>query len=254
MLLNTSKTVCLSITRSGEPITHLTLNGEIITEERVHRHLGLLIERDLKWREQTSDVVTRAEHRLAILRSFSRRFSRATLLKLYTIYIRPILEYADVVWANMTMGESDKLEEVNRAAMRIATGAKLGTSHRYLYEETGLQKLEERRYNHHIIMMYQVVHNTRKYQLGISDIQNVSDRNRYSVRSTNKLSAIKCRTTAYQNSFLPKGINIWNDANQTIKDCNDLESLKLLLRDKSKPNKLYNVSYTRCIHCFLVTG
>ena len=37
-------------------------------------------------------------------------------------FIRPILEYADVVWCNITKYEEDELEKVQLEAARIVTG------------------------------------------------------------------------------------------------------------------------------------
>ena len=67
-------------------------------------------------------------------------------------FIRPILEYADVVWDNKTLFLINKLENVQIEAARVATGGirlvsiksiyrnglgdatgKTGTSHKYIF-------------------------------------------------------------------------------------------------------------------------
>ena len=47
---------------------------------------------------------------------------RKTLEKIYHTFIRPILEYADVVWGNETLLLINKLENVQIKAARIVTG------------------------------------------------------------------------------------------------------------------------------------
>ena len=47
---------------------------------------------------------------------------RKTLEKIYLTYIRPIMEYSDVVWDNKTLFLINKSENVQIEAARIVTG------------------------------------------------------------------------------------------------------------------------------------
>ena len=60
--------------------------------------------------------------RVNILRKFKFILDRKTLEKIYLTFIRPILEYADVVWDNKTLFLINKLENVQIEAARIVTG------------------------------------------------------------------------------------------------------------------------------------
>ena len=124
-------------------------------------------------------------------------------------------------------------------------GAKMGTSHRFLYEERSLQKLEKRKIAHLVTMMYRVVINAKLGLLGITNLQAVRERNSYNVRSRGNLSLPKCRTVQYQSSFLPTGVNLWNATLDEIKNCESIEGVKRLLKDKTKPTTLLDVAYTR---------
>jgi hypothetical protein len=62
----------------------------------------------------------KAYKRLNILRSFILPLS--TLEQLYTAYIRPILEYADIIKDNCTQQEARELENLQLEAARIVTG------------------------------------------------------------------------------------------------------------------------------------
>ena len=162
------------------------------------------------------------------MKGYSTRFSRSTLLTIHICFILPIEEYSDVVWMNWTSGDKESLENVNRSVIRIAIGAKVGTSHAKLYEESGLEMLSVRK-DIKKIMMYQISRNRCECQLCVKDFQIGSERNRYSMRSTGLLSIPKCRTVTYQTSFLPSGINLWNSMNNDLKN---------LLRPKLTVNKL----------------
>jgi hypothetical protein len=59
---------------------------------------------------------------------YGRRFKfildRKTLETIYLTYIRPLLEYADVIWDNNITYLVDKIEKVQMEAARIVTGQK----------------------------------------------------------------------------------------------------------------------------------
>ena len=51
------------------------------------------------------------------------------LKQLYISYIRPLLDYESQVWSGNSQGEEDHIEEIQRSAIRIIAGLKIGTSH-----------------------------------------------------------------------------------------------------------------------------
>jgi hypothetical protein len=70
------------------------------------------------------------------------------LEKIYLTFIRPMLEYADVVWDNKTLFLINKLENVQIEAAWIITGGTRLVSINSLYKETGWETLQARRENH----------------------------------------------------------------------------------------------------------
>ena len=52
-------------------------------------------------------------NRLNLLRSLKFTLNRQYLQKIYFTFIRPILEYADVVWDNCTQQQQNELEKIN---------------------------------------------------------------------------------------------------------------------------------------------
>ena len=58
---------------------------------------------------------------------------------IYFSFIRPVLEYADIVWDNCTQYEANELEKIQIEAARIVTGSTKLVSIDALYTETGLE-------------------------------------------------------------------------------------------------------------------
>jgi hypothetical protein len=54
--------------------------------------------------------------------------SRKVLINIYLSFIWPVLEYADIVWNNCTLHESNLLESVQVEAGRIITRLRINSS------------------------------------------------------------------------------------------------------------------------------
>ena len=73
---------------------------------------------------------------------------RLTLEIIYTSFIRPILEYADVVWDTCTQYEINAVEKIKIEAARIVTGTSKLVSLEKLYNETCWETLKQRHQKH----------------------------------------------------------------------------------------------------------
>ena len=80
---------------------------------------------------------------------------RRSLEIIYMSFIRPLLEYADVVWDNCTLYEVNALEKVQLETARIVTGTTKLVSLEMLYKETGWETLEVRRSKHRLCFVLQ---------------------------------------------------------------------------------------------------
>ena len=99
------------------------------------------------------------------MRRLKYEIDRKSLEIIYTTFIRPILEYADVIWDNCSNYEKKELEKIQIEAARIATGATKFISVRNLYNEIGLETLEKRRINHKLILFYKMYNNLTPHYL-----------------------------------------------------------------------------------------
>ena len=98
------------------------------------------------------DMITgKAYKRINILNKFKFILDRKTLEKIYFTFVRPLLEYADVIWDNMSISLNKKFENVQLEASRIVIGGTRLVSLNNLYMETGWEKLKDRREKHKLV-------------------------------------------------------------------------------------------------------
>jgi hypothetical protein len=127
----------------------------------------------------------------------------------------------------------------------MVTGAKSGTSHSKLYNETGWPTLQQRRNEQKLIMFYKIMHRQDPGMLNRDTVQLVTERNPYNVRSRENLTQPQVRTTQYQASLIPETTKLWNNLPLSTRQINSLEKFKETIKSKIEPNQLYYTTRTR---------
>ena len=89
---------------------------------KTHKHLGLTLSDDCTWHAHISNISSSASKVLGTMKLLKFKLKRATLNQIYISYLRPILEYASIVWDNCTMYEKELLEKIQYDGARAVTG------------------------------------------------------------------------------------------------------------------------------------
>ena len=82
------------------------MNNQPITEVTSHKHLGLVFCSDCTWHDHFEHIKAKAWARINVMRKLKFQLDRKSLQIIYFSFIRPLLEYGDVVWSNCTLYES----------------------------------------------------------------------------------------------------------------------------------------------------
>ena len=243
---NPQKTETLLISRKQHNIIHPTLyfNNTPIKEVSSHKHLGLVFNKACHWDEHIDLITSKATRNLNILRNLKFDLDRKTLQTMYFSFIRPTLEYGDIIFDNCPLYSSEKLEKINTEAARIVTGATKLVSLSSLFAECGWEKLETRREIHKLTQFYKIKNNlTPEY---ISDLlpPEHHQQHNYNTRNPQNLVSFQCRTTYHQNSFFPSCVRLWNNLPRNIKESKSLSSFKNALSSYYNPSKVRSYYYT----------
>ena len=101
---NAKKTEALLISRRLVRVNHRTLffNHVPIPEVQSHNTLGIYFSDKCDWQVYLNYIQEKAWSRFHLLRSMKFIMDRKSLQTIYFSFIRPLLEYADVVWDNCT--------------------------------------------------------------------------------------------------------------------------------------------------------
>ena len=158
VLFNPIKTKLVNFTRKLNPIfEQLLLGGEILSDSKTHKHLGITLQSDCKWDSHIKGLLSKCRVLVSVLKSYKYRLSRKSLEIMYKSFILPHFDYGDVIWDNCTLKLSNELEELHRDALRTIIGSVKGTSHKLIYTESGFPPLKERRRRHKLILFFKIV-------------------------------------------------------------------------------------------------
>lgn len=120
MRLNVSKCVQMSVTRKKEPLVcTYSINNVPLASVDQFKYLGLHISSTLSWSGHVQFIVSKALRKLYMLRNRMMHCTPKTKLVAYTTLVRPLLEYADVVWDPHTKCDIDCIERVQKKSAKI---------------------------------------------------------------------------------------------------------------------------------------
>lgn len=234
---NPSKTEELIMSRKRNQTMHppLKMNNVPIDNVTTHKHLGLTFNQTCTWGDHIREITSKAWRRINILRKLKFDLDRKTLSVIYTSFIRPLLEYGDIIWDNLTLRESEEIEKIQIEACRIITGATKSCSKSKVLVESGLEPLSKRRYKHRLTTFYKMIHHSTPPYLYLLIPQSNFQVNQRNLRSKNDIQNLAYNSNLYGNSFLPATIRDWNALPDNIKAQPSLNSFKYSLdQDLSK--------------------
>ena len=191
----------------------MTFNGDNVQAVISQKQLGLLLDSKLDPDENINNKINKCNKIIGIMKKLSLFLSRKTLLTIYKFFLRPNLYYADIIFEN-PCNESFKteIEMIQYWTAVVITWATKHTSRDCLYQELGLESLEDRRRSRKIFFLHKIVNGLLPSYL--QSYLNYCNDGEYQTRSAcqNEMKTLSGRTKAFNSSFYPSllrnGVNL----------------------------------------------
>ena len=115
------KEMRLSLLAKDLNVLQLTVNDTYLEKVSVHKVLGITLCDNLKWGQNTKEIVDKACKRLYLLRVLKRAgVPPDHLITIYCALVRSVFEYACQVWSSSVQSHlKQQLERVQKRALRI---------------------------------------------------------------------------------------------------------------------------------------
>ena len=136
---NPSKTevIFCSLSKTNNIRPTLYFQDTQLTFVETHKHLGVTLSFDGSWHAHISNIAASAAKLLGSMRLLKYKLKRKTLNQIYISYLRPILEYASILWDSCTVNEKETIEKIQYEAARIVTGLTRSVTIERLLKEIG---------------------------------------------------------------------------------------------------------------------
>ncbi len=122
MKFHPDKCNVLTVSTKRAPLEHAyQLNGHILAHVKSAKYLGVTIANNLQWNNHIANICTKANQTLGFLRRNINLESVKIKERAYLTLVRPLLEYASVIWDPHTQTNTKKIEMVQRRAARYVT-------------------------------------------------------------------------------------------------------------------------------------
>ena len=143
LLLNPDKTTCTLFTPDPAEYTSnldLTINNKALPMATHPKVLGLTLDPKLTYSTHIHNISVQSHKPLQIIKALTATGwgkQKETLMATYKAVMRPALEYASSVWSPIASSTSiNKLQVMQNAALRTATGCTQDTNIQHLHDES----------------------------------------------------------------------------------------------------------------------
>ena len=124
----------------------LVFNNNNVSQTFSQKQLGVILNFKLTFEEHLNNVLAKVNKAVGLLSKLRNILPRTTLVTIYKAFIRPHLDYGDVLYDQAFNNSfTEKLESFQYNACLALTGAIRGTSKEKIYQELGLNSLRDRR-------------------------------------------------------------------------------------------------------------
>ena len=220
----------------------VTFNNNIISTYPHQKHLGVVLDSKLDFNIYIEQKTRNCNKIIGLIRRLSICLPRKALLTIYKSFVRPHLDYGDILYDKPgNLNFESKIEKVQYKACIAITGAIQGTSRERLYDELSLMPLSKRRWYNKLIFFYKIVNGILPDYL--HSCIGFFSQNKYPLRSVSsgKLKCIPSRTKSFSKTCFPLCIEEWNKLNPEIRNAKSIYKFKKSIITEKLENSLYYV-------------
>ena len=209
---------------SVKPHAQFTLNSSPLEQVETFKYLGVLLSSDLSWSSHIDFICTKARKLIGLLyRRFYGNVDNHSLFELYSVLVRPHLEYAAPIWDPHIIKDTNKLESVQRFALKMCL-KRWDLGYQDLLDLSQLPTLENRRLYLKLCTLYKIIHGYFYFPSNVF----VPQVNRHSY-SLPLIHQPRAHTNAFQSSFVPSSVSVWNHLPHEALTAHSINSFKSLV-------------------------
>ena len=192
-----------------------TINGSDIPRQTSHKHLGLIIAKNLSFNDYVNNVYNKCLQKWSYIKRICLYANPEVLMKLYKTYIFAVIEYCSLCY-NHNMTQTIKLERIQKRITRDICFKKFNKKLKYeeRLKELNMTSLQTRRKLNVLKVVFKCVHDFEEMPYNWKNNYIISDNTR------NGILIVKpnTRNTFCDKDFFIFSINLFNNLPKFIRN------------------------------------
>ena len=198
----------------------------------------MILDAKLNFQEHIKNLLTKVNKTIGLLQKLQNILPRGSLRTIFKSFVRPQLDYGDVVYDqsfNNTFHQ--KMESFQYNAALAITGAIRDSSREKLYQELGLESLQQRRWYKKLCCFFKLIKKKSPKYL-FNNISTV--RSTYRTRNIGNIPQFNVSFS--RNSYFPSIVTEWNNLGKSIRNSESFSVFKknILQFIRPSPNSTFN--------------
>ena len=224
MDFNPQKCQVLHVSNKRKPIiAPYVIHGHTLKDADTAKYLGVHLHKKLSWNHHIDQISKKANSTRAFLQRNIRSCPRKVKVLCYLALLRPVMEYANVIWDPFTQANIRKLEMIQRRYARFVCNDHRRTSSvTAMLNQLQWSSLQERRAQAKVAMIFCINNSLISIPQAVLTPSLSSSQRGHD----QKLQVPYARTQVLQRSFFPDAIRLWNSLPQAAVTCTSLLSFK----------------------------
>ena len=233
--------------RDKENYSSLQFNSTDVQIADSQKHLGLILDSKFHFNEHIESKITKGNKIIGLMKKPSFTLSTKSLLTIYKSFVRPNLDYADIIY-DKTLSKSFKrkteMVEYNALVYNNITGVFNGTSRDKIYQELGLESLVDRRWTRKLVFFHKIILGLLPSYLKYCLIPHDNLRTYLTGSSTQKtIKTFPARTKTFELSFSPHFPEAWENLSEELRNIDSRNTFKssMLIFVRPRENSVFAV-------------
>ncbi len=241
LFLNTDKTKVMLVGTSAKLRSvnnvqfRVTVDNKVLENVNSYKCLGVIVDNELKWHNQVSDVMRKVFGKLALLRRLKGFLDPSTLNTIYKALVQPHFDYCNIAWYGRFNEDIYKLNVLHKRCARVILGANLLTSSDLMFRELKWQTLSDRKNYFTALMVFKSLNGQAPpyLQSKFNYVRNIHECNtRHATAGLLALPPVRngCDLECFRYCFSYDGVKVWNCIDSSIRNSFNVQSFKLLYK------------------------
>ena len=228
--LNSDKShfICFSY-RKNVTMRSIKMGDNFINEVNNTKFLGLILDKNLNFREHISHISNKCSKSIGILFRLNSYLPTKILKALYSSMILPYLNYSIEAWFGAARTDSNKIFVLQKKSIRAIFRLPFNAHTNESFKINNILKINELYKLNLCSLVYKYTQPSIDLPSAIR-FQPVASRHTHNTRHNHNLVTPRYNLTKSQSSFVFNSIRAWNSLPDEVLTCNSLPSFKSRLK------------------------